>query len=88
MSWIHTIDEIDATDELKEEDKSGVKITGSAASLTENPELNFTGFGTIKRAEGSWHEDGFKNNDYIVIEGAGVNNGVYQINDIVIYVSG
>lgn len=69
--------------ELQDEVKSGAEVTGAAPTLTESPELSFTSAGTITRSEGSWSDDGFQNDNYIVIEGGGANNGVYRIADIV-----
>lgn len=75
-------------DELQDEVKGGAEVTGAAPTLQENPDLSFSAAdGTITRSEGSWIEDGFRNPDgslvdYIVVEGAGANNGVYQIDAV------
>ncbi|MCK4690164.1 MAG: hypothetical protein KAT20_00030, partial [Desulfuromonadales bacterium] len=69
--------------ELTAETKSNVNISGPAPTLTESPELSFSAADrTIIRNEGSWVEDGFASGSYIVVEGAGENNGVYQIETV------
>lgn len=72
-------------DKLTSKDESGAKVTGAAPALSENPKLSFAlADNTITRSEGSWVDDGFKNSDgsfvdYIIVEGAGANNGAYRI---------
>lgn len=70
---------LSSSDKLQGEDKSGAKVSGAAPTLSGNPDLDFTVDGKVFRSTGDWEADGFAAGQYIAIEGAGVNNGVYFI---------